>query len=86
MILRNFRPDVIINTLATCVVTKLGGIILSEVLTANVPIALPRATPEQEKENALFFQNHGAAISSEKWEQLVKETRQLVHDDARYNR
>ncbi|MEQ2527350.1 glycosyltransferase [Robertmurraya yapensis] len=67
--------------LATCVVTKPGGIILSEAVVKNVPIVLLGATPGQERENALFFQSHGAAIFCEKWEQLVAEIQQLVTDD-----
>ncbi len=69
--------------LATCIVTKPGGIILSEATAKNVPIVLPRATPGQEKENALFFQSQGAAILHEKWERLVEETRQLINDEAK---
>ncbi|WP_449619719.1 MGDG synthase family glycosyltransferase [Robertmurraya sp. Marseille-Q9965] len=69
--------------LATCVITKPGGIILSESVVKNVPIVLLGATPGQERENALFFQSHGAAIFCEKWEQLVAETQNLVMDDER---
>lgn len=69
--------------LATCVITKPGGIILSEAIVKNVPIVLLGATPGQERENALFFQSHGAAIFCEKWEQLVVETQNLVMDDER---
>lgn len=67
--------------LATCVITKPGGIILSEAVVKNVPIVLLGATPGQERENALYFQRQGAAIFCDKWEQLVSETINLVSDD-----
>lgn len=68
---------------ATCVVTKPGGITLSEAVVKKVPIVLPKATPGQEKENALYFQRNGAAISFERLDHLVEGTRQLVNDDRR---
>lgn len=68
---------------ATCVITKPGGIILSEATVKNVPIVLLGATPGQEKENALFFQNAGAAIFCEKWGQIAEETENLVMNEER---
>jgi len=67
--------------LATCVITKPGGIILSEAVVKNVPIILPRPTPGQERENALFFQQHRAAVCYEKPERIVEETQKLIYDD-----
>lgn len=69
--------------LATCIITKPGGIILSEALAKNVPIILPRATPGQENENSLYFQKAGAALSFDRWEELVEGTYQLVKDEAK---
>ncbi|MGJ7922556.1 MGDG synthase family glycosyltransferase [Neobacillus sp. LXY-4] len=69
--------------LATCVITKPGGIILSEALNKTVPIVLPRATPGQETENALFFHRHRAAILQENSDHLVKETLKLVYDEVK---
>jgi len=65
------------------VITKPGGIILSEATVKNVPIVLLGATPGQEKENALFFQNAGAAIFCEKWGQIAEETENLVMNEER---
>lgn len=70
---------------ATCVITKPGGIILSEAMAMKTPIVLPKATPGQEKENARFFQQQGAALWNEKLEQLVVETKQLLSDDSKLN-
>ncbi|KAA9023982.1 MGDG synthase family glycosyltransferase [Niallia endozanthoxylica] len=69
--------------LADCVITKPGGIILSEAVVKNVPIVLMGATPGQERENAEFFQSSRAAISYETWEQLVEETHKLIHNEAK---
>lgn len=71
---------------ATCVVTKPGGVILSEAIATNTPVILPKATPGQEKENAQFFQQQGAAIWNEKIDQLVIETQQLVRDEQQQQR
>ncbi|WP_413357189.1 glycosyltransferase [Robertmurraya sp. 2P01SA] len=68
---------------ATCVITKPGGIILSEATVKKVPIVLLGATPGQEKENALYFQNVGAAIFCEKWGQIAEEAQYLVMNEER---
>ncbi len=72
--------------MATCVITKPGGVILSEAIATNTPIILPKATPGQERENALFFKSAGAAIWNEKIEQLVIETKQLARDVQKQNK
>jgi processive 1,2-diacylglycerol beta-glucosyltransferase len=71
---------------ANCVITKPGGIILSEAMATNTPILLPKATPGQESENARFFHNEGAAVWNEKAEQLALQTKQLVRDEAKLNK
>lgn len=70
-------------TMATCVITKPGGIILSEAVAKNVPVVLLGATPGQERENALFFLRNGAALFCEKPGQIVEETEKLLQDDKR---
>lgn len=69
--------------LADCVITKPGGIILSEAVVKNVPIILTGVTPGQEKENAAYFQNRGAAILNKKGEQLIEETKKLIHNETK---
>ncbi|MEH7390849.1 MGDG synthase family glycosyltransferase [Bacillus sp. JJ1474] len=66
--------------LATCVVTKPGGITLTEAMVKNVPIVLLPATPGQENENAMFFQKNSAAVSFDKLEHLVKGIHKLTLD------
>jgi len=67
--------------LADCVMTKPGGIILSEAVVKNVPIILTGATPGQESENAEFFQSKRAAILYEKWDLLVEQTYKLLYSE-----
>lgn len=69
--------------LATCVITKPGGIILSEAVAKNVPIILPRTTPGQETENAQFFQEQNAAIAHENTKKLVIDTLNLINDEVK---
>ncbi|WP_078551803.1 MGDG synthase family glycosyltransferase [Bacillus alkalicellulosilyticus] len=70
-------------TIATCVVTKPGGLILSEAMAMKTPILIPKATPGQEKENAMFFSKVGGAIWSQKTEELAKLTKQLVRNESK---
>jgi processive 1,2-diacylglycerol beta-glucosyltransferase len=69
--------------LAHCVITKPGGVILSEAVVKNVPIVLIGATPGQEKENAVSFQRSGAAIFPQKRSQLLKEIKELLADETK---
>jgi len=69
--------------LATCVITKPGGIILSEAVAKNVPIVLPCTTPGQETENAQFFQQQNAAILHENTNKLVTDTLNLINDEVK---
>ena len=49
--------------LSTVMITKPGGITLSEALAVQVPLILYRSVPGQERENALFFERKGASIN-----------------------
>src|SRR4030095_10370088 len=48
--------------LADCLITKPGGVTLSEAIAAGLPIFIYRPVPGQEKQNALYLQSKGAAI------------------------
>ncbi|MFC5699722.1 glycosyltransferase [Cohnella faecalis] len=48
--------------LASCIVTKPGGLTLSEAICAGIPIVLYRPVPGQERNNALYLQNKQAAV------------------------
>ncbi|MFA9558529.1 glycosyltransferase [Evansella sp. AB-rgal1] len=66
-----------------CIITKPGGVILSEALATNTPLILPKATPGQEKENAKFFQQIGAAIWEENPSRLCMLTRELICNETK---
>ncbi|OSX53552.1 diglucosyl diacylglycerol synthase [Anoxybacillus ayderensis] len=51
--------------IATLIVTKPGGITLTEATAMGVPLILYRPTPGQERENALYFSKKGGAIIAE---------------------
>ncbi len=62
--------------LATIMITKPGGITLSEAAAAKLPLILYKPIPGQEKENADYFVHKGAAIiahtSDEAYEHVVR--------------
>lgn len=61
---------------AFCMVTKAGGITLTEALHVRVPLLIHKPFPGQERENAHYFADKGAAWISHDEEQLA---RQIVH-------
>lgn len=69
--------------IATCIVTKPGGITLSEAITMRLPIVLYRPVPGQEKDNARYLSKHGAASIAYDPEQLQSLIRQLLQDEDR---
>ncbi|MFF2483147.1 glycosyltransferase [Paenibacillus sp. NPDC058071] len=56
---------------ATVLVTKPGGITLSEAIAAGLPMFIHRPVPGQERQNAFYLQSKGAAFISSKPEQLL---------------
>jgi processive 1,2-diacylglycerol beta-glucosyltransferase len=48
--------------LSCCIVTKAGGITLSEAVAAQLPIVIFRPVPGQERDNALYFAKKKAAV------------------------
>ncbi|ADU29004.1 MGDG synthase family glycosyltransferase [Evansella cellulosilytica] len=67
-------------SLSSCVITKAGGIILTEAMAMQTPIVLLRATPGQERENATYFQKQGSAIMCDTIDKLVHETKGLIRN------
>lgn len=57
--------------ISTCMITKSGGITLSEALAVQIPLILFNPVPGQEKENALFFEENGAAIIAYNKEDII---------------
>lgn len=52
-------------------VTKAGGISLSEALAIQIPLILTPAVPGQEKDNAYFFEKEGMAIVTKSEEEIA---------------
>ncbi|MRX70917.1 diglucosyl diacylglycerol synthase [Bacillus lacus] len=64
-----------------CMITKPGGITLSESAALGVPVVLYKPVPGQEKENAVFFENKGAAVVINKYEDLYDTVSALLKDE-----
>ena len=67
--------------MATVMVTKPGGITLSEALAVQVPLLLYRSVPGQEQENALFFVENGASIIVEHPDQLIENITNVIQNE-----
>ena len=66
---------------STLIITKPGGIVLTEALAINIPIILTKAIPGQESENATYFEKTGAALLSKNNKQLIEQTLNIINDD-----
>ncbi|MBW7476004.1 glycosyltransferase [Paenibacillus oenotherae] len=69
--------------LSTCLVTKPGGVTLSEALAAELPIFTYKPVPGQERHNALYLESKGAAVIAHSPDQLSQEIMKLIHDPIR---
>lgn len=58
-------------TQSDIMVTKAGGISLSEALAIKIPLILTPAVPGQEKDNANFFEKEGMAIVTKSEEEIA---------------
>jgi processive 1,2-diacylglycerol beta-glucosyltransferase len=65
--------------IADAMITKPGGITLSEATAKQLPTILYRPVPGQEKENSLFFSRLGAAVVVSNKEAIVKEVLHLLN-------
>lgn len=72
--------------MATVMITKPGGITLSEALAVQVPLLLYQVVPGQELENANYFQSKDAAIIVNQPDDLVMSVLQLIGDENHRNR
>ncbi|MFC5651378.1 glycosyltransferase [Paenibacillus solisilvae] len=69
--------------LASCIITKPGGVTLAEALASGLPIIAYRPVPGQERNNALYLENKGAAAIAYTPEQLSHKIIELIHDSNR---
>ncbi|HET7577983.1 MAG TPA: glycosyltransferase [Bacillales bacterium] len=67
--------------ISSCIVTKPGGITLSEALRCQLPIFLCRPVPGQEKENARCLTEKGAAHIVDNKKNLAADLRKFLFDD-----
>lgn len=65
---------------SSCMITKPGGITLSEAAAIGVPLILYKPVPGQEKENAEFFARNGAAKIVTKSEQIYDVVENLLNN------
>ncbi|WP_456278661.1 diglucosyl diacylglycerol synthase [Bacillus sp. AK128] len=68
---------------STCMITKPGGITLSEAASIGLPLVLYKPVPGQENENAKYFQAKGAAIIVDRPEYLLNEVTHLLKYEER---
>ena len=66
--------------IATCMITKSGGITLSEALAVQLPLIIFKPVPGQEKENALYFEKKGAAFIANNANEIVNRTLDLINN------
>lgn len=67
-------------SLADVMVTKPGGVTLAESIQCALPLVLLRPVPGQERDNAEYFAEKGAAIISYSEEQAVSGVRNFLSD------
>jgi len=71
--------------ISCCMITKSGGITLSEALAVQIPLIIIKPVPGQEKENALYFEKKGAAIIANNSYQIINSTIELIKNPALLN-
>lgn len=66
---------------ASCVVTKAGGITLSELIQIGTPILIYKPSPGQELENARYLESKQAALVSANVKEIVAQAKELFDSD-----
>ncbi|MBD2872892.1 MGDG synthase family glycosyltransferase [Paenibacillus arenilitoris] len=69
--------------LSGCLITKPGGVTLSEAIAAGLPIFVYRPVPGQERQNALYLESKGAAIIANDPDELSMQILSLIGDPLR---
>lgn len=67
--------------ISNCLITKPGGITLTEATATKVPLILHHPIPGQESENAVFFEQKGAALISHSIFEVVKHVHTVLQND-----
>ncbi len=66
--------------ISCCMITKPGGITLTEALAVQLPLIIIKPVPGQEKENALYFEKKGAGIIAYNSFEIVNSTIDLINN------
>jgi len=66
--------------ISSCIVTKAGGITLSEALALNLPFIVFRPLPGQEKDNALFLAKKGTVLIAYQTRKLSEAVQQVLNN------
>ncbi|WP_161409570.1 MGDG synthase family glycosyltransferase [Paenibacillus silvestris] len=69
---------------ASCIVTKAGGLTLTEAIALRVPVFVYKPNRGQEKENALYLSRRGIATISNKMEEFVSSLQTIIHHPKKY--
>jgi len=65
-------------SITSCMITKAGGITLSEAIALRLPVIIFRPLPGQEKENAKFLAGKGAIQIANHFAKLKKQVEQMI--------
>lgn len=67
---------------SSCIVTKAGGITLSEAIHVNVPILIFKPFPGQEKENASYLSGQGAALIANDISEFTLQAKAILTEES----
>ncbi|HWQ74691.1 MAG TPA: glycosyltransferase, partial [Syntrophomonas sp.] len=70
-------------TMADLIITKAGGLTVTEALTKGVPMLIYKPIPGQEEQNTDFLARNGAAIAVHNRSELERQLHELLTDPAR---
>ncbi|MBI1806665.1 MAG: hypothetical protein HYR76_06395 [Ignavibacteria bacterium] len=70
---------------ADVLVTKAGGLTVTEALAKHLPMIIFDPTPGQENRNATFLTEHGASLSAANYANLHFKLKQLIDNPSRLN-
>ncbi|MNC41245.1 Processive diacylglycerol beta-glucosyltransferase [compost metagenome] len=73
-----------VMTMSDCMITKPGGITLSEALECRLPLILYRPVPGQELNNALYLQRKGVAAIAHNVDSLMEQINSMLHDETKF--
>lgn len=69
--------------ISSAVITKAGGLTITECLASNLPIIIINPIPGQEEENAEFLEKNGVAVWLKKGDSIARTLKSLSKDETR---